>query len=78
VELARMCTQEKGTERLHDNTRVDTRGLKGETGAKHHVEKNCREREEQSRMDEPEGGQNSSTQQGGLGVKCGSLMHLLA
>jgi len=48
MELARIFTQER--EWLHDSTGVDTRELKGKREAKDHMEKNRREREEQSRI----------------------------
>ena len=67
MELARICTQEKGTERLHESTGVDTRGSKGEKEAKNHIKKNHREREEQGRMDGLEWGQNGSGGKGELG-----------
>ena len=61
--LGRVLRGEGENDRMTALTKVGTGGSKGEREAKDHVDMNRREREEQSRMNELELGQNGSTGQ---------------
>ena len=57
---------------------MDAGGSKGEREAKDHLEKDCREGERQSRVEELECGQGSGARQRVLGKERDGLMRLLA
>ena len=59
MELVRTRTQERGGERLFYDIGVDSRRTKSERETKDHLEKNCREREKQGRVEELECSQGS-------------------